>query len=350
VVAGNSHTCALSPTGTVTCWGDNDFGQLGDGTTTDRLTPTPVTGLPTGIRAIAAGDNQTCALTPTGTVKCWGSNLNGQLGDGTNTNRSTPVDVTGITSATALGAGDNHTCAAVPGGVRCWGWGSSGQLGHDAITSANTPVEVQGLGGTTATSIVGGYAHTCATLTTGGMSCWGRNSSGQLGIGNLTNSRVAVTPNGLGTGITTIAAGGTHTCAALTDGTIRCFGFNNSGQLGDGTRTNRTTPVTVTGLTNPTALAGTGSATCATTTTGTVRCWGTNQYGELGIGDPLVPFLTTPSPVTGLSGQTGLTAGVQHVCARNAAGTIRCWGQNDFGQLGNATTTTAFAPVTVIGT
>jgi alpha-tubulin suppressor-like RCC1 family protein len=334
----------------VRCWGDNSTGQLGNGTTTASLVPVSVTGLGSGVAAIAAGDNQSCALTTSGGVKCWGNNVNGQLGNGTTTQSNVPVDVTGLTSGViTLGAGDNHTCAALgTGGVKCWGWGSSGQLGHNAITSSSTPVDVQGLpAGTTATALTGGYRHTCAVLSDGSARCWGRNNEGQLGNSSNTTGRVAVTPTGLTNGITAIVAGGAHTCAVQT-GTVRCFGFNNAGQLGNNTTTQSNSPVTATGLTNITAVAAGGSHSCALSATGAVSCWGLNQDGELGIGLGDVNNVTTPTAVPGLTGQTEISAGIQHVCSRTST-TIKCWGLNTSGQLGNGNTTRQFSPVTVTG-
>jgi alpha-tubulin suppressor-like RCC1 family protein len=352
LAAGNSHTCALTAANGVRCWGDNSTGQLGNGTTTSSLVPVSVTGLTSGVAAIAAGDNQTCALTTTGALKCWGNNLNGQLGNGTTTQSNVPVDVTGLTSGvTAIAAGDNHTCAALAsGGVKCWGWGTSGQLGNNTITSSSTPVDVAGLpAGTTATALTGGYRHTCAVLSDGSARCWGRNTEGQLGNATNTASRVAVTPTGLSTGVTAIVAGGSHTCAVQTGG-VKCFGLNNAGQLGNTTTTNANTPVTVVGLTGITAVAAGGSHSCSLSTTGAVSCWGLNQEGELGIGLSNVNNVTTPRTVTALTTpQTSLTAGIQHVCALQADQSVRCWGLNTAGQLGDGTTTRRFSPVSVLG-
>jgi alpha-tubulin suppressor-like RCC1 family protein len=331
----------------VRCWGDNTTGQLGNNTTTSSLAPVSVTGLASGVAAIVAGDNQTCALTSTGGVKCWGNNANGQLGNGTTTQANTPVDVTGLTSGvTAIAAGDNHTCAALSaGGVKCWGWGTSGQLGNNTITSSSTPVDVQGLPAGTTTALTGGYRHTCAIAADGSARCWGRNTEGQLGNNTNTASRVAVTPTGLTSGVTAIVAGGAHTCVVQT-GTVKCFGLNSAGQLGNNTAINSNTPVTATGLTGIAQVAAGGSHTCARTTSGTVSCWGLNQEGELGIGLTDVNNVTTPTAVPGLTGQTEISAGIQHVCSRTST-TIKCWGLNTSGQLGNGTTTRSFSPVTV---
>jgi alpha-tubulin suppressor-like RCC1 family protein len=334
----------------VRCWGLNQFGQLGNGTNTDSLTPVNVTGLTSGVAAVFAGDAQTCALTTSGGLKCWGNNANGQLGNGTTTNSNTPVDVTGLTSGvTAVATGDNHTCAALSTGtIRCWGWGTSGQLGQGAITSSLAPVTVTGTpAATTVTTMSAGYRHTCATFSNGAARCWGRNSEGQVGSGS-TELRIstATEPTGMGSGVTAIVAGGAHTCAIQNSG-VKCWGFNSAGALGNGTSgTNSNVPVTTTGITNATAIAAGGNHSCALLSTGTLRCWGLNQEGELGIGLPDVNNLTTPTDVPGLSAQTEVFAGVQHTCSRNTT-TIRCWGLNTYGQLGNGNTTRQFSPTTV---
>ena len=248
IAAGDNHTCALTTTGGVKCWGDNNLGQLGDGTTTKRVTPVDVSGLTSGVSAIATGGSHTCALTTTGSVKCWGRNFYGQLGDGTTTDRFTPVDVSGLTSGvSAIAAGGSHTCAlTTTGGVKCWGRNSFGQLGDGtAPTNSSTPVDASGLT-SGVSAIAAGNSHTCALTTTGGVKCWGNNSSGQLGDGTTTARSTPVDVSGLTSGVSAIAAGGFHTCALTTTGGVKCWGNNFFGQLGNGLGvTERTTPVDV---------------------------------------------------------------------------------------------------------
>ena len=183
VGAGLDHTCALTSSGGVKCWGWNTYGQLGDSATTERLTPVDVSGL-AGVTSLATGRLFNCALTSGGGVKCWGYNYYGQLGDGTTTDRPTPVDVSGLTSGVAaISVGRSHACAVTTdGGVKCWGRNLEGQLGDNTTTDRWTPVDVSGLTSGVASVAPAGY-HTCAVTTTGGAKCWGHNSAGQLGDG-----------------------------------------------------------------------------------------------------------------------------------------------------------------------
>jgi alpha-tubulin suppressor-like RCC1 family protein len=273
--AGGLHTCALTTAGGVLCWGYNRDGQLGDGgggvacggfEEVCRLTPTPVSGLGSGVAALSAGAVHTCALPASGGVKCWGSNGGGQLGDGTQDSRLTPVDVSGLSSGViALSDAAGHTCAlTASGGVKCWGINYFGQLGDGGggITCHPdldrfcrvTPVDVVGLSSGVVALSAGDY-HTCALTTAGGVLCWGWNWHGQLGDGGggvacggfkKEVCRLTPTPvSGLGSGVTALSARLYHTCALTPSSGVKCWGSNWYGQLGDGTRTDRPTPVDV---------------------------------------------------------------------------------------------------------
>ncbi len=345
VVGGSTHTCARRNAGGVLCWGSNANGQLGDGTTTQRLGPWAVSGM-TNADAIAAGDSHTCAHRggATGPVQCWGQNTFGQLGNGTTTQSATPVTVTGLTGATSVAAGLGHSCALLSGGVRCWGLNSAGQIGDGTMTQRNTPAAVSGI--TTATDVVAGAAHTCALLGSGAISCWGANAGGQLGDGGSANHSSPVSVMGI-FNASAITAGGNHTCALLSDSSVRCWGDNAYGQLGDGTTASSSVPVRVVGLTDAVSIATGVSHTCALRMTGAVVCWGFNFSGQ--IGDGTNTTRGAPTPASGVSGIVGITTGGTHTCAVNASSVVQCWGGNGNGQLGNgATSVSQLTPVTVL--
>ncbi len=336
IVAGGAHACALMSSGSVKCWGENEFGQLGNGGTTDASTPQEVTGLSSGATAMAAGGAHVCALMSRGAVKCWGENESGQLGNGGMTDASTPQDVTGLSSsAMAIAAGDRYTCAVTSeGGVKCWGRNGVGQLGNGGTTDASTPQDVAGLS-SGAMAIAAGGAHMCALLSGGGVKCWGYNVNGQLGNGGTTNANTPQDVIGLSSGVTAIVAGGQHTCALLSGGGVKCWGYNVNGQLGNGGTMDASTPQDVVGLSGgATAIAAGGEHTCAVTNAGEVKCWGYNLDGELGNGGTM--NASTPQDVVGLSGGvTAIAAGGQHTCALLSSDGAKCWGLNEFGQLGD---------------
>jgi hypothetical protein len=254
IAAGAEHTCALTSAGAVKCWGSNAWGQLGDGTIETRSVPVDVSGLQSGVAAIAAGDDHTCALLSAGGAKCWGANRQGQLGDGTTTDSRTPVAVSVFPGGVvALTAGAEHTCVLTSGGaVDCWGWNGFGQVGDGTTTSRNVPTPVSGLqGGVFAISA--NDIHTCALLSTATAWCWGGNAHGELGDGTATDRHVPVFVTGLPRGGTAIAAGDVHTCVASAGGAM-CWGDNDYGELGDGTTTQRRQPVDVVGFGTPKTL------------------------------------------------------------------------------------------------
>jgi len=323
VKGGGHHTCALTTVGGVKCWGYNNNGHLGDGTTIQRLTPVNVSGLASGVTAITVGADHSCALTSGGGVKCWGYNGNGQLGDTTTTQRLIPVDVSGLTSGvTAIAANWLHTCALLTsGGVKCWGKNDRSQLGDGSVTDSSTPVSVNSLGSITAISV--GLGHSCALTSGGGVKCWGANTYGQLGDTTTTQRLTPVDVSGLTSGVTAIAGGLEHTCALLTSGGVMCWGRNDNGQLGDTTTISNSTPVSVSGLSGVvTAIATGGNHTCALMSGGGMQCWGANTYGQLGNGT--ITGSSTPVSV-GLTGITMIAVGTNHTCALISGG-VKCWG------------------------
>jgi len=348
--AGRNHTCALTTVGAVKCWGRNVFGQLGDNSTTQRLTPVDVSGLGSGVVAISAGGFHTCALTTAGAVKCWGRNSKGQLGDNSTTQALTPVDVASLGSGVAaISPGYEHTCAlTTAGAVQCWGDNSGGQLGDNSTTQRSMPVNVVSLGSGVAAISAGGF-HTCALTAAGAVKCWGNNAYGQLGDGSMTDRLTPVAVINLGSGVAAISAGQSHACALTTNGAVKCWGYNFAGQLGDNSTTNRLTPVDVSGLGSGVAAVGGGTFhTCALTTTGAVKCWGVNINGQLG--DNSITQRSMPVDVVSLgSGVTAISAGSDHTCALNTGGTVKCWGDNSRGQLGDNSGSNRSTPVNVVG-
>ena len=342
-------TCALADTGGVKCWGNNSEGELGDGTTIERHTPVNVVGLDSGVVGIANGYKHTCALTSGGGVKCWGFNADGELGDGTTDNSSTPVDVEGLTSGVAgISANGFHTCAVkTNGAVRCWGSNDFGELGDGTTTTRKSSVQVSGL--TSGVNVVkAGAYHTCVLMNSGNVKCWGYNSYGQLGNSTNTNSNIPVTVTGL-SGVTALTAGGSHTCVILTSGAAQCWGRGDFGQLGNAGNLSSNIPVQVTGLTSGIKSISAGqNHTCAVKGSGAAKCWGWNVYGS--VGDGTTKDRNEPVAVSGLSSGVGaIRAGYHHSCALLTSGGIRCWGENGFGELGNDTTDNQLTPVSVIG-
>ena len=238
----------------------------------------------TDVSKVAIGGTHTCALMNDQSVQCWGNNSEGFLGNGTKVDSGFPVPVTGLSDVTAISAGALHTCALLgDGGVRCWGYNHEGSLGDPSVTyTATTPVAVVGLG--KATSISAGYVQTCALVTDGRVSCWGRpyanNAAIVLGV----------------IGATAIAAGGRHSCALLANGTVACWGENVNGQLGNGSNAySSDAPVLVSGLVDAITIVAGDFYACALKRAGSVVCWGQNISGELGNGttnDSNVPVPT----------------------------------------------------------
>jgi alpha-tubulin suppressor-like RCC1 family protein len=357
VTAGHAHSCALLTSGAVKCWGSNDLGQLGDGTQTSSVTPVDTAGLTDAV-VLSAAYAHTCAVTSAGAAKCWGYNLHGEIGNGSpELFVTTPSTPTGLGSGVAsVASGNGHSCALLTnGGVQCWGYNAYGQLGDGTTTDRATPVSVSGLSGVTAIAV--GRRQSCAITSGGDVLCWGLNTAGQLGVGTQTGpetcdgiacSRTPVAVPGV-SGAASIMSGGFHTCAVTPSGGAKCWGANTNGQVGDGTFETRTSPVDVAGLTSGVAAIATGGLhTCAITSGGGAKCWGRDADGELG--DGATSDSNVPVDVSGLaSGVASLGLGYNHSCAVLDGGGVRCWGRNQSGQLGDGTTEGSSVPVEVVG-
>lgn len=352
VAVGGSHTCALTASGKAKCWGANTFGELGNGAAggpaAPTATPVDVAGRTLQAEAIVAGANHTCALTDARRVVCWGSNQYGQLGGGTRSRQRSPAPspVVGLGRTLAIAAGDEHTCAVTAvSRVVCWGLNGNGQLGDSTTVDRMRPAAVRGLAGIRA--IDAGGLHTCALTNAGAVYCWGLNQFGQLGDGTTVERRTPIRVSGLPNSIRQIATGGLHTCALTQAGTVECWGWNKTGQLGNGSTRTRRLPVAVRGLRNIRAIAAGDSYTCALTSAATVVCWGWNANGQLG--DGTTRTRPTPVPVTGLRGVTAIAAAASHTCALTTSGRVECWGSNSYGQLGDGTNHDRRRPVDVSG-
>jgi alpha-tubulin suppressor-like RCC1 family protein len=298
IAAGGRHSCAITSGGALYCWGRNQEGELGNGTTTSTAQPTQVVGLPKGVVAVAAGGFFTCAVVEGGALYCWGQNNHGQLGDGTQETRLTPVPVVGLTQGvTALGAGNYHTCAIVSGVAKCWGKNSHGQVGDGTTLDRSTPSD-KGVPGMAA--VAPGDDHTCGLTPGGGAECWGSNGKGQLGDGSNSNTfPLHVDVYGLSSGVVGIASGDRYSCALLATGGVQCWGTNGVSQISDGKCSGLPPYVakpadiydfSVMGsLKGAVALSpGVGDHRCIATDGGRFMCWGANYEAQLGVGNNIV--------------------------------------------------------------
>ena len=336
--AGFSHTCGITTSGRAYCWGMAIGDQLGIGEGGNyQATPVP---LAQGLVfvAISAGGYHTCGLTGDGAAYCWGQEEVGQLGDGTLTRRNTPAAVAGGLVFKAISAGGNHTCAIATGGAAyCWGGNGSGALGDGTLTDRSTPVAVSG--GLLFQAISAGNGTTCGLTADGAAFCWGQDA--------WSGSRTAPVAVGGGLVFKSIVVGYRHACGFTAGGTAYCWGDDGLGQLGDGTQTSRRTPVAVSGgLVFQAAGAG-DSHTCGLSASGTAYCWGSNSVGQLG--DGRANALAGPVPVAGGLVFQNISASECHTCGLATGGTVHCWGDNAAGQLGDGSGTNQASPVAVGG-
>lgn len=357
--SGNGRTnCGVTTTGAAFCWGTNLYGQIGDGTsgsTATRLVPTQVVGLDVGVSDIAVGATAACAVVSGGRVKCWGRNANGELGDGSMTDSSVPVDVVGINSAVSVDGYGNHFCAILSeGGAACWGRGTLGQLGNAQSQNSSVPVLVSGLS-KQLVEIATAATTTCAVAADKTVSCWGSGGNGALGNGiegGSTNTPIQIASFAA----VAIAGGDSHFCTITDTGAAKCWGRGNNWALGPGTlaNPNQSKPTQVAGLTSGVKAIGAGQIhSCAVKTTGAVLCWGYDSSGQQGDGtagsggtSPPYGANIGPTQVVGLtSGGVSVAGGNAQTCAVMSDGKGKCWG--DGVTLGRGTSQQSAVPVDV---
>ena len=336
LAAGYLFTCALTTTGEARCWGWNQYGQLGDGTTETRLVPVAVKG-GLSFRQIASGASHACGLTGEGVVYCWGAGGAGQLGDGSFTDRLVPGPVTTALRFTQITTGVSHTCGLTrTGSAYCWGWNIAGGLGDGGWSDRNIPTPV--VGGVSFTDIRAGGWHTCAIAVGAREYCWGWNNYGQLGDGTTTTRNV---PRPIAGGIEfeQIVGYAYHTCALTSEGRAYCWGSIANGGLA---------PTLVPGGESFATLSDggvRGAHMCAVSAAGPTFCWGVNDYGQIGDGTNIQR--SSPTRIAGSYAFVQLSGGGAHTCGRTAAGQIYCWGGNFMGQLGDGTTTSRNVPTPI---
>ncbi len=357
---GSNHGCALDDDGGVTCWGFHENGEIGIGDTsgfgsTASNLPVRIPNL-TGVTDIEVSERFSCAVLKDARAACWGLNSAGQLGDGTTQNRLVPTTVQGLSNVVQVTAGWKHACALTSGGaVKCWGYNTSGQLGDGTNTQRLIPVTVAGLpGGKTVSAIDAGFAYTCALFTDGTASCWGANGNGVLGDGTAVSRPTPAPVVGL-TNAVEISAGQNLTCARLANGTVQCWGAKGT-LLGNGGPTGaQTTPIAVAGLTGVASIDVGSSYSCVSLTNGKAKCWGFGANGKLGTGS--VADSPTPAAVKGYQGSivsidaADGTSG-NSTCAVLDNMTAVCWGYNFNKELGALTPgadprATSFIPLVV---
>jgi alpha-tubulin suppressor-like RCC1 family protein len=351
ISAFEGHTCGVTTENRAYCWGYNVQGQVGDGTKTDfRDRPVAVAGGHL-FRKVSVGVSHTCGVTTSDQAFCWGENRYGQLGDGTTMERLEPVRVTGGLSFRELVTGTNHTCGlAVGGRVYCWGDNAFGQLGSGTAGSGRTTpgVVARTLG---FRLLSAGSGHTCGIASEGRLFCWGLNTSGQLGAGTLVEYRTEPTrvriEGALLAGFTRVGAGRTHTCGVTNSRRIYCWGDNSFGALGHGTTGElRFAPVIVVGDFFFDGVDGGMWHTCGFTRSSRLKCWGRNEFGQLGNGT------TTGRSTPGASIPNlffrQVTGGAEYTCGVALDDRAYCWGDNRSGQLGDGSTTVRLTPTLVV--
>ena len=361
--AGGQHTCGVTTSGAAYCWGQNGFGQLGNGGAENDFQTRPVA-ISGGLTfaSVSAGAFYTCGVTVSGAAYCWGSNgdsflgNNGQLGNGGSEidSQTTAVAVSGGLTFASVSAGWKHTCGVTTGGAAyCWGSGPQGKLGNGSTDSQFTPAAVSG--GLTFASVSPGKVHTCGVTTSGAAYCWGENGGSHLGNKTSTTQRLPPDATRIpvpvlgGLTFASVSAGEEYTCGVTTGGGAFCWGAGSFGKLGNGTDDRVWTPeVPVSGGLAFTSISAHTSHTCGVTTSGAAFCWGNGNFGKLGNGtdDPLYNQ-TTPMAVSGEFAFASVSVGAFHNCGVTTSGTAYCWGAGSTGELCDGSTDKQSTPVAV---
>jgi alpha-tubulin suppressor-like RCC1 family protein len=351
--AGSYHSCAISRTELAYCWGFNQDGELGNGTTSLGMTPVAVSG-GHNFRQVSGGKFHSCGVTLAGDGYCWGSNLEGQLGRDVEIQSTTPVLNARAITFGSMSVGRAHSCGLSLSGIAfCWGSNIEGQLGFITQT---TSVDTAGFVNTGAdfTRLAGGGLHNCGITTAATTLCWGFNDQGQLGNGTTAGGTTVVTVSG-GFTFDSITAGFKHTCALTAAGAAYCWGHNSYGQLGDGTTTRSLVPIPVAGGLSFATLSAGYYHTCGILTTGEAYCWGRNtpnavqesSGGQLGDGTTVSKSL--PTLVNGGFLFQSISAGEVTTCGVTTGNAAYCWGDNEYGQIGTGTNTSSLVPTKVSG-
>lgn len=325
IAAGPVDTCAVLNDGTMECWGDNSLGQLGDGTESNRSSPTAVLGV-AGVSRLALAQWHTCALSAGGAM-CWGSNLSGALGfTSPDLVVPTPQAASRATGLIDIAAGMSSTWGVgANGAVTGWGQFARGPDQGDVAIGAVKQLAVS-------------ETHACALLGDATVRCWGDNASGDLGDGTTTpHPEAPVAVFGL-SGVTQVAVGRTDSCAVSSGGNLACWGATADGRQ-------HLTPAPVADVQRVRQVALGSGFTCALIFAGTITCWGVNGQGQLGRGT--ITAREEPGPVAGLAGISSIVAGANHVCALTSGGSVACWGDGSLGQVGNAVMRGSLAPAEV---